>query len=135
MKISGKIVDINDEPLSSANIVLITGSKANKVGTISNFDGEFQLERDDIDENSIFKISFIGFVSQTFKAEELQDKKITLLESVDMLNEVVLVGSKPKPKEDVKPILVKHFEKNRYVYAGIAGGLGILIIGLSIKKL
>jgi hypothetical protein len=135
MKISGTIVDFNNEPMSGANITLISGLGAGKVGTISNFDGNFELDRSDFDENSLFSISYIGFVSQQYKASELQNKKIVLQESIDALDEVVLVGIKPSPKQDVQPIVRRHFQKNKYLYASLAGIAGILLMAVSIKKL
>jgi len=135
MKISGTIVDINNEPLSGASITLISGLGSGKIGAISNLDGDFELERSDFDENSLFSVNYIGFASQQYKANELQNKKIVLQESIDTLDEVVLVGTKPTPKEDVKPIVRQHFQKNKYLYASLAGGLGILLMAISIKKL
>jgi len=135
MKISGTIVDVNNEPISSANITLVSGVSAGRVGTISNLDGNFELDRGDFDENSLFSISYIGFASQQYKASELQNRKIVLQESIDALDEVVLVGIKPSPKEDVQPIVIQHFQKNKYLYAGLAGIAGILLMAVSIKKL
>lgn len=135
MRISGTIVDINNEPLSRANIVMITGDRPNKVGTITNFDGKFDFEREDINDDSVFAISYIGFIRQELKAKDLQNQTIVLKESIDVFDEVILVGIKPTPKEDIKPIIQQHFRKNKYLYTGLAGGLGILLIGLSIKKL
>lgn len=142
MKIEGQIVDANNEPLVSANITLKSGAKAGKVGTISNLDGYFVLESDDFDSSSLFEVSYIGFVKQTFIASELQNKKIKLLEAIDVLDEVVLVGTKPfkttiftSPASKEKITDVKeHLYKHRLTYAGISGLLGLAIIGLTIKN-
>lgn len=137
MKISGKIVDVDNLPISSANIVLRSGSKSGRVGTISNFDGEFNFESNDFNENDIFEISYIGFIKQTFIAKELNNKKIVLKESIDALDEVILVGTKPK-KNEVKQNenkIVNHFSKNKFAYAGATGLLGLGLVLLSIKKI
>ncbi len=142
MKIEGQIVDVNNEPLVSANVTLKSGQKAGKVGTISNLDGYFVLESDDFDSSSIFEISYIGFVTQKFIASELQNKKIKMYESIDVLDEVVLVGTKPfKPtvfsSESTKQKITnakEHLYKHRLVYAGVSGFLGLAIIGLVIKN-
>ena len=76
MKISGKVVDIDNEPLISANITLKSGSKAGKVGTNADFDGNFSLESESFTESDIFEVSYIGFAKQTFTAKELQNKKV-----------------------------------------------------------
>lgn len=141
MKIEGQIIDINNEPLVSANVTLRSGEKAGKVGTISNLDGYFVLEGDSFDENSLFEISFIGFVSQKYKASELQNKTIKMVEAIDVLDEVVLVGTKPfKPailsaSVSKKTLEVsEHLYKHRLAYAGLSGILGLIIIAISVKN-
>lgn len=136
MKISGRILDIDDEPLIGANITLRSGSKAGKFGTISDFDGNFSLESDTFTETDVFEVSYIGFVKQRFTANELQDKKIILQESLTQLDDIVIVGTKPK-KTNTTPktnTLKVHFEKNKYTYAGVSGLLGLGLIIMSIKN-
>ena len=136
MKISGKVVDIDNEPLISANITLKSGSKAGKVGTNADFDGNFSLESDSFTESDIFEVSYIGFAKQTFTAKELQNKKVTLKESTTELGELVIDFTKPKNiNQDTKTNKVKeHFIKNKYAYAGFSGLLGLALILVSIKK-
>jgi hypothetical protein len=137
MKISGKITDIDNIPLTGANITLKTGSKSGKVGVISDFDGNFILEGEDFSNNDIFEISYIGFGKQTFSAKDLQDKKIILKESIDELDEVILVGTKPKKNNITQSEnkLKEHFSKNKNAYAGGLGLLGLGLVLFSIKKL
>jgi hypothetical protein len=132
MKINGKIVDINNEPLSGANITLVSGEKAFKVGVISDLDGNFNLERDDFDGNSMFQISYVGFEPQKIKASELVGKTIVLKEDVFGLGEVVITGQKPKQPENQ---LSKIMTQKRMAYAGVFGLLGIALIAISYKKL
>lgn len=135
-KISGKIVDIDNIPLMGANITLRSGSKSGKVGTTSDFDGNFNLESDNFLETDIFEISYIGFVKQTFSASELKDKKISLKEALNELDEIVIIGTKPTKKTtETKSTLSANLSKNKYAYAGIGGLLGLALIFLSIKKL
>lgn len=137
MKISGQILDVNKQPLSGANITLISGIKANKVGAISDFDGYFKLENDIIESESDFKISYVGFTSTIFKAKDLQDKKIVLQEAITNLDEIVLIGTKPTNKtkvENKKNDFKNHIAKNKYAYAGVSGVLGIALLLLSFKK-
>lgn len=136
MRISGKVVDIDNEPLISANITLKSGSKAGKVGTNADFNGNFSLESDSFNENDIFEVSYVGFIKQTFTADELQNKKVTLKESTTELGELVIDFTKPKnTNKDTKTNKVKeHFIKNKYTYAGISGLLGLALILVSIKK-
>ena len=136
-KISGKVVDIDNVPLMGANVTLRSGSKSGKVGTTTDFDGNFNLEVNDIAQSDIFEISYIGFIKQNFTTEQLQDKKIVLQEATTQLDEIVITGTKPKntkttPKESKLKV---HLTKNKYAYAGVSGLLGLALILISIKKL
>ena len=136
-KISGRIVDIDNVPLMGANITLRSGSKSGKVGTTTDFDGNFSLESENFLETDVFEVSYVGFIKQTFIANQLQDKKITLQESATELDEIVLVGTKPKNTK-VAPTeskLKSHFNKNKYAYAGVSGLLGLALILISIKNI
>jgi len=136
MRISGKVVDVDNEPLISANITLKSGSKAGKVGTNADFDGNFSLESESITEKDLFQVSYVGFTPQTFTAEQLQNKKVTLKEATTELGELVIDFTKPKkvePKEQ-KSKVKEHFIKNKYAYAGLSGLLGLVLIFMSIKK-
>ena len=134
MKISGKIIDTNGETLPMANVTIITGSLANKFGTPTDTNGNFNLSSDIIEPNSEFKISYIGFEPKVLKASELQDKTITLSEGIEKLGEVI-VFTKPKAKPKVIASKLKqHIKKNGLIYAGIGGLAGIGLIISSIKK-
>lgn len=138
MKISGLILDSTKQPLYLANITIVTGSQINKFGTIANEQGEFSLESDIINPDSQFKISYQGFKPQYYRASELQGKTITLEEDTIGLEEVVLrPQDKPKAKTlSNQPSNIKqHFQKHKFVYAGLGGIVGLALLIVSIKKL
>jgi iron complex outermembrane recepter protein len=137
MNISGQILDADNVPLIGANITLKTGLKSGKVGTSTDFDGNFSLSSDEFTETDIFEISYIGFSSQRFEAKDLQNKKIILEESVNSLNEIVLVGVRNNQKntENIKEKIKQNLVKNKLTYAGISGLLGLALLFISIKKL
>ena len=137
MKISGKVVDIDNVPLMGANITLRSGSKSGKVGTTTDFDGNFSLESDSLLGTDVFEVSYVGFTKQTFTANQLQDKKITLQESATKLDEIVITGTKPTnvKNSETKSTLSANLSKNKYAYAGVSGLLGLALILISIKKL
>src|SRR5690606_35366522 len=58
-------------------------------GVISNFDGEFEIAVKD--ENAILEISFVGYVTQTFKANQT-DLSVKMQPDIASLNEVVIIG-------------------------------------------
>jgi hypothetical protein len=138
MEISGLILDNTKQPLYLANITIVTGSQINKFGTVANEEGKFSLNSDIIIPDSQFKISYVGFKPQYYRASELQGKIITLEEDSIGLDEVV-IRPQEKPKNTSitkKPSNIKeHLQKHKFVYAGLGGIVGLLLIALSIKKL
>ena len=138
MEISGKILDSTNEPLYLANVTITTGSQINKFGTSANADGEFKLSSDIISPDSQFKISYLGFKNQYYKASELQGKTIKLEEDSIGLDEVV-IRPRDKPTNTsvaTQPSNIKqHFQKHKLVYAGLGGIVGLLLLITSIKKL
>jgi hypothetical protein len=130
MKISGNIVDSTNEPLQLANITIITGALANKMGAVANEKGDFNLENEIIDANSKFRISYQGFKSQEYKASELQDKKIKLLEEATKLEDVLFSFTKPASNKTKTTInnVKENFNQHKIIYAGLGGVLGIALI-------
>lgn len=138
MEISGKILDSANEPLYLANITIVTGSQINKFGTVANEQGEFTLSNDIILPDSQFKISYVGYKPQYYRASELQGKTIKLEDDSINLDEVV-IRPQEKPKNTTltnQPSNIKqYFQKHKFVYAGLGGIVGLLLVVVSIKKL
>jgi len=139
MEIKGKVLDNTKEPLYLANITIVTGSQINKFGTVANEKGEFSLSSDIITPDSQFKISYVGFRPQYYRASELQGKIITLEEDITGIEEVVITRPKDKPKNTTvanQPSNIKaHFQKHKFVYAGLGLLVGLSLVAVSIKKL
>jgi hypothetical protein len=142
MKIFGKVLDSRSEPLSLANITIMTGDRAKKMGTTADLDGNFSLEDEIISPDSEFKISYIGYEPQTLNASDLQGAKVVLKDSVEVLNEVVIGGGK-KPLnsnnsnqsiQSNKQKFVQHLQEHKFVYAGIGGLAGLILITRAFKK-
>lgn len=92
--IKGVVLDEIGNPLIGAT-VLIEGHSDKS--TITNIDGEFQLEN--IDKNSIISISFIGFKTQNVKIGGKKFLRVVLSEDKTELDEVVVVGYGTQKKE------------------------------------
>ena len=138
MEIKGKILDSTNQPLYLANITITTGSQINKFGTVANENGEFKLSSDIISPDSQFKISYVGFKPQFYKASELQGKTIKLEDDSIGLEEVIVFAQgKPTNINALnKPSNIKqHFQKHKLAYAGLGGIVGLLLLLISIKKL
>lgn len=135
MRIYGKTLDLNGVPLLRTTIKKITGVSANKVGTFSDDNGNFDFESETISPNDEFQISYIGFKPQRFKASQLANKTIKMEESVMELEPVAVVGVvKKKNQEQLTNNFKLHFQKHKMLYAGIGGLLGLALIFTSIKK-
>lgn len=137
MIISGKVLDSANEPLHLANITIVTGSQTNKFGTTANENGDFELESDIIENDSQFRISYIGFRPQYYKASELQGRTIKMEEDAILLDSVIISPkSKPTNTSSSKPSNIKQYlQAHKEVYAGLGGVVGLALILISIKKL
>ena len=85
-KITGTVKDNNGEPVIGANV----SGKGTTNGTITDVDGNFSLEN--ISDNDIIVISYIGYTSQEIKAGKQTSLKIILKEDTQAIDEVVVVG-------------------------------------------
>lgn len=93
--INGKILDENGEPVIGASVAI----QGTTLGSITNIDGEYSLAN--VPENAEVTISFIGYQTLTFKANDKALQNVTLKEDSEMLDEVVVVGYGVQRKRDV----------------------------------
>ncbi len=93
--ISGRILDVLGAPMPGVNIII----KGTATGTTSNADGRYSLNVDN--ENSVLIVSFIGFTSQEIVVGSTSEINVTLVEDVQILGEVVVVGYGTQKKSDV----------------------------------
>jgi sensor c-di-GMP phosphodiesterase-like protein len=94
------------------------------------------LENEIIDADSKFKISYQGFKSQEYKASELQNKKIKLLEEATTLQDVEINNNRPtsnKPKTTINNVK-QNFNQHKIIYAGLGGIVGLALILMNLKK-
>lgn len=84
-KISGKITDDTGESIIGANIKV----EGSTVGTISDFNGNFEIE---VPENGSISITYIGYDTQLIKVDGKTYFDIVLRESAKELEEIVVVG-------------------------------------------
>jgi len=84
--VSGHIADINGEPLIGVTIVVKSTSS---IGTITDENGNFSLN---VPENSVLRISYMGYVTQEISINGKNNLSVILNEDQKMLDEVVVVG-------------------------------------------
>lgn len=93
-KVRGKVVDEKGEGVIGANI-LIEGSGT---GTITDFDGKFELEAP---INANLLISYIGYKQQTVKVKNHEPLTIKMVSDAIGLQDVVVVGYGSQRKSDL----------------------------------
>lgn len=84
-QIKGQVVDKEKLPLIGVTVSVKNSTK----GTMSDLDGYFEL---DVAPSDIVIVSYVGFVGQEIKVENQKELNITLLEDINVLDEVVVVG-------------------------------------------
>ncbi len=95
INISGKVTDQDGEALIGVNIQI----KGTTQGTSTGIDGEFVLE--DIDENAVLVVSYIGYQTQEIPVASGGYMTITMLSDSQLLDEVVVVGYGTQKKSDL----------------------------------
>ena len=94
-KITGKIVDSNGEAIIGANIIV----KESNNGTVTDINGEFAIEN--INDNDIIQISYIGYIKQEIKLQSKSHYEIKLISDNQNLEEVVVVGYGTQRKKEL----------------------------------
>lgn len=93
--VKGVILDEENNPIIGANILEIDNAKN---GTISDFDGKFEIS---INFNAYIEVSYVGFKSQTLKIKDDKDLKIILTSDFQNLDEVTIVAYGKQKKSSV----------------------------------
>lgn len=83
--VSGKVTDINDEPLIGAAVMVENTDR----GTITDIDGTFTVEAS---QGDVLLVSYIGFATAKLTVGEGADYVIVMQEDAATLDEVVVVG-------------------------------------------
>ena len=83
--LKGKVIDATGEPVIGASIIVV-GAKTT-TGTVTNFDGDFQLN---VKPGTKLQISFVGYDTQTVEAKD--GMTVTLSENSTMLQAVEVVA-------------------------------------------
>ncbi len=90
--VKGLVKDGTGEPVIGANVLV----KGTTNGTITDFDGNFQLSAN---QGDIIVVSFIGFTTQELPAAA--EMNIILRDDTEMLTEVVVIGYGTARKNDL----------------------------------
>ncbi len=93
--ISGKVIDSTGTVLAGANIL----EKGTTNGTQTDFDGNYSINVSG--PESVLVFSYVGFQSREIKVGDRTSVNITLIESAEGLEEVVVVGYGSVKRTDV----------------------------------
>ena len=85
--ITGKVVDVNGEPIIGATIIV--QGDATK-GTVTDIDGNYTLTN--VPDNATLNITYVGMQPQSIALGGRATINITLVEDMELLDEVVVVG-------------------------------------------
>ena len=94
VELSGEVTNSDNEPLIGAH-VMVSGTDK---GTITDFMGKFSLAFPS--GSKTITVSMIGFKSQTIDITSGEYLKIRLLDDLDVMDEVVVIGYGTQKKED-----------------------------------
>lgn len=94
-EVTGTVVDADNLPVPGVNIL----EKGTNNGTISDFDGNFTFKVSN--KNGTLTFSAVGFKTQDVAINGKQTVTVTLLENVENLKDVVIVGYGTVKKSDL----------------------------------
>ncbi|MBY5959121.1 TonB-dependent receptor [Membranicola marinus] len=128
--ISGTVVDDSGEPLIGVNIQV----KGTNKGTSTDFDGNFTF--DDIDENAVLVVSYVGYQTQEIPVAGKSTVMITLRSDSQLLDEVVVVGYGTQKRKNLVGSVseVRVEDISTRPAANIAQSLQGAVPGLNIKS-
>ncbi|MCK0130842.1 TonB-dependent receptor [Flavobacteriaceae bacterium F08102] len=86
--IKGTVVDERGEPLPGVNVIV----KGSKIGTSTDFDGKYQLNLRNSDENTILVFSYVGYENQEIKIGTKTTIDLKMVPNLAGLDEVVVIG-------------------------------------------
>ncbi len=96
-QVGGKVTTVDKEAVIGANILV----KGTNNGTVTDINGDFQLQVPPGIENPTLVVSSIGFVTQEIVIGTQTTFNITLLEDTKVLSEVVVTGYTSQRKDKI----------------------------------
>lgn len=129
VKITGKVVDVQGEPVIGATVM----EKGTTNGIITDVDGNFTLN---VSPNRKLQVSYVGYQTQEITIGSNRTLRITLKEDSELLDEVVVVGYGTMKKSDLTGV-ISSVSTETLVRGGNANAIGALqgsVAGVSILK-
>ena len=93
--VTGQVIsDTDGEPLPGVSVV----EKGTTNGAVTDIDGNFSLK---VDQGASLEVSYVGYISQSFKTGNTNKFNIRLQEDKKLLEDVVVVGYGSMRKSDI----------------------------------
>jgi len=129
--VKGTIVDTDGEPLIGVSIL----EKGTTNGTITDFDGNFELTLQGEPKESVLEFSYVGFISQSIKANA-DFTRLTMTSDNEVLDEVVVVGYGAKRKGGVASAVttIQSEDIERTTSTTTAGALVGKVAGITTRQ-
>ncbi|MEA4936342.1 MAG: TonB-dependent receptor [Paludibacter sp.] len=126
-KITGHVADSKGEPIIGANIKI----KESGQGTISDFDGNFEIEAP---AGGTITVTYIGYLTQSVEIANKTSFNIKMLEDTKMLEEVVVVGYGTQKKVNLtgSVSMISSDDINSRPVASVSSGLQGLLSGVTV---
>lgn len=129
--ITGTITDDKGETIIGANVMV----KGTTIGSITDIDGRFTLNN--VPEDAILVISYIGYKEQTIKVGSQKDFSIQMKEDSELIEEVVVVGYASQKKVNltgsVSSVNMADISEKRPI-TNLSSGLAGMAAGLSVTS-
>lgn len=93
--ISGRVTDIDDEPLPGVNII----EKGTNQGTITDINGNYSITVNS--DDAVLRFSFVGYLTEEIEVGQKTTIDVTLVADIQALDEVVVVGYGVQKKSDI----------------------------------
>ena len=104
-QVSGVVVDNTGEPLIGVNVMV----KGTTIGTITDFDGNFAI---DVAPPATIVVSYMGYDTKELEVVGSEPVNITLTESTELLEEVVVIGYGVQKKSDLTGSIAQVSDKD-----------------------
>jgi TonB-linked SusC/RagA family outer membrane protein len=126
-KITGNITDEKGEAIIGANIQI----KGTATGTITDFDGKFEI---DAPANGTILISYIGYLNESVNIGDKSVINVRLKEDTKLLDEVVVVGYGTQKKVNLtgSVSMITADDLNSRPVSSVSGGLQGLLSGVTV---
>ncbi|RAV28245.1 SusC/RagA family TonB-linked outer membrane protein [Sinomicrobium soli] len=128
--VTGVVTDENGEPLPGATVRI----KGTSAGTVTDFDGVYELSLPETGEDYILQFSFIGYISREIALEGKTEVDISLETDVKALDEVVVVGYGTQRKGELTSSIAS-LKSDDFVQAPVRSPLQLLqgkVAGLAV---